>query len=879
MKKIVVGILAHVDSGKTSLSESLLYHSGAIKNIGRVDHKNAFLDTYDLEKDRGITIFSKQAVFEYNNTSFTLLDTPGHIDFSTEMERTLSVLDYAILVISGTDGVQSHTKTLWQLLKHYNIPTFIFVNKMDLPTANKDNILNELHDNLDDKCIDFCFYQDSDSFYENIAMCSNSLFDEYIDSGRISDSAISEHIRLREIFPCFFGSALKLEGTEFFLQSIDKFTLQPQYSDTFGARVFKISYDNQNSRLTFVKITGGSLKVKSILDSKTNEKCNQIRIYSGAKYILADEVFPGTICALTGLSSTKSGDVFGNEPPTKSAVIEPIMSYKIILPKGCDEHSALKQLKQLEDEDPQLGIKWNENLKEINVLIMGEVQLEILKNIAQNRFDLDIEFSTGSILYKETISNTVEGVGHYEPLKHYSEVHLLLEPLERGCGIILESVCKEDVLDRNWQRLVLTHLAEKEHLGVLTGSPITDIKITLLSGRAHIKHTEGGDFRQASYRAVRQGLMQAESVLLEPYYSFTITVPSENVGRAMTDIGQMGGTFSPPVTDKDMSILSGTVPVASINGYSNELYSYTKGRGKILCIFDGYDICHNPDEVINSINYDCERDTDNPSSSVFCFHGAGTVVNWNEVFNHMHIERCYKPDNQLSQELLTSSKTYNSKSNSERSTGFYDKELEEIMIREFGSMQSRLPASYQNSVSPKSSKEYVYKEKTKSDKPNYLLVDGYNVIYAWDELSELAKINLESARTKLMDILCNYQGFKHNNIILVFDAYKVKGNPGEIINYNNIHIVYTKEAETADMYIEKVTHDIAKKCNVTVATSDGLEQMIVIGQGANRISSRELLEEINATVKQSLSDYKSSAKHDRFSIEDKVYNAINEHQK
>ena len=845
MNRLVIGILAHVDSGKTTLSEGMLYTAGELRRLGRVDHGDAFLDTNEIERDRGITIFSKQAIMRFKDTEFTLLDTPGHVDFSTEMERTLSVLDYAILVISGTDGVQNHTETLWRLLKRYNVPVFLFINKMDL-NADHDAVMDELRYRFGDGCIDFGMDKTSDEFMDALAMCDEAIMNGFLENGSVKTSDIRNAIAKRNVFPCFFGSALKTEGVKEFLEGLELYTKRAIYDDNFGAQVFKISEDEQGARLTHMKITGGALKVKTQLTgnkkNEWSEKVNQIRIYSGAKYQTVDEALPGMVCAVTGLTQTYPGEGIGCAPDAKGAVLESVLTYRMELPEDIDVHTALTELRHLEDEDPQLHIIWNEQLQEIHVQVMGEVQLEVLQRVIADRFGFDVEFTHGSIAYKETIAAPVEGVGHYEPLRHYAEVHLLMEPAEKGSGMHFAVNCSEDALDRNWQRLILTHLKEKPHIGVLTGSPITDMKITLVAGRAHQKHTEGGDFRQATYRAVRQGLKMAQSVLLEPYYEFHLEVPTENVGRAMTDIQQMGGTFSSPETYGDMTIISGNAPVSTMRDYSKEVIGYTSGKGRLNCILSGYEPCHNADEVIAEIGYDSDTDLENPADSVFCSHGAGFVVKWNEVYNHMHLEGIrFDEDNEDDEETVR-----------QRAENYLDmvaddNELMQIFERTYGPV-TRKVSSYTVKKTASPQKKYG-KAKPLPQGPEYLLVDGYNIIFAWDELKEIARNSLEAARDRLIDILCNYQGFKQCELILVFDAYKVKGNTGSVEKIHNINVVYTKEAETADMYIEKTTHELGKKHRVRVATSDSLEQIIILAGGATRISADEFLHEVKSAEK------------------------------
>ena len=853
MENIVMGILAHVDAGKTTLSEGMLYLSGTVRKLGRVDHKDAFLDTYSLERDRGITIFSKQAVFSLGNRRINLLDTPGHVDFSAEMERTLQVLDYAVLVISGADGVQGHTETLWKLLKLYEIPTFIFINKMDQPGTDRESLLTELKERLDEGCIVFSKGKNVESL-EEIAMTDEAVLDYFMEHETVRNEDICRLIRERKIFPCYFGSALKLDGVQELLAGFEEYMKPFDGKKEFGARVFKISRDDKGERLTFLKVTGGKLVVKMPINKE--EKINQIRIYSGAKYEAVNEVEAGGVCAVTGLSSSYIGQGLGVEKGTAAPFLEPVLTYQMILPEGADTTKVLRELKQLEEEEPLLNIVWNPALEEIHVQLMGEVQTEILKTMIAERFHLDVEFGTGKIVNKETIKIPVVGVGHYEPLRHYAEVHLKMEPLEAGSGLVFDTDCSEDVLDRNWQRLILTHLQEREHPGVLTGAPITDMKITIVAGRAHLKHTEGGDFRQATYRAVRQGLKSAESVLLEPWYSFVLEVPSEQVGRAMSDIGQMNGSFEgPEAEDKQgMVRLTGTAPASEMRDYQREVWAYTKGRGRITLTLKGYEPCHNAEEVIEEIGYDSERDVDNPTGSVFCAHGAGFLVKWDEVPEYMHIKEDFlaeKPGIEQEEVMAVQMGNHCNYSGGYSSSYDDDPELLTIMEREFGSKQKerdRYSSYRKQTVSTPVRHTTVIKEN--EPKKEYLLVDGYNIIFAWEELNELAKASIDAARNKLMDILSNYQGFIGCTLILVFDAYKVKGNQGEVQKYHNIYVVYTKEAETADQYIEKTTHEIGRKYKVTVATSDALEQVIVMGQGAYRISARDFYEEVERTEKQ-----------------------------
>ena len=906
MKHITIGILAHVDAGKTTLSECMLYLSGRIRKLGRVDHKDAFLDTYELERERGITIFSKQAELETGNLGITLLDTPGHVDFSAEMERTLQVLDYAILVINGADGVQGHTRTLWGLLKRYQIPTFLFINKMDQVGTDKEKVLDDLQNRLDEACIDFT--ERSEEFFDSLAMCDEEAMEEYLESEKVEEDTIAEMIGMRKVYPCYFGSALKIEGVQEFMDGMadyieknEQWTEKGEHGKTeayrksdqktgrkdsgalnekdiseFGAKVYKISRDSSGSRLTHLKVTSGVLKVKDILNGyagkkssmnesdtsevsekstlgkegdRWEEKVNQIRIYSGEKYEMVQEVEAGMICAVTGLNYTYPGEGLGIEADSEAPALEPVLSYKIELPEGCDVHKMLENLRILEEEDPMLKIVWNEELGEIHAKLMGAVQIEILKSLIKDRFGVEVEFDTGNIVYKETIQNTVEGVGHFEPLRHYAEVHLKMEHGERGSGIVIGTDCSEDMLDKNWQRLILTHLLEKEHRGVLTGSVITDMKITLTAGRAHLKHTEGGDFRQATYRAVRQGLMQAESLLLEPYYDFQLEVPSGMIGRALTDIQRMNGEAGTPQTEGEMTTIEGYAPVAAMRDYQMEVNAYTRGQGHLTCTFRGYEPCRNAEEVIENIAYDPERDTENPTGSVFCSHGAGFNVSWDKVPEYMHLENQLEKERALEEAKRQSRQIERQAPRAARTPKVYskveEKELEEIFIRTYGKVERKgglTPQTYES--------EYAKKQRKKEEAvQEYLLVDGYNVIFAWEELKELAKVSIEAARDKLMDILCNYQGYKKCVLILVFDAYKVEGYTLEIQKYHNIHVVYTKEAETADQYIEKVVHHIGRKYHVTVVTSDGVEQVITMGQGGTRISSRDFLEEIEYTKK------------------------------
>ncbi len=849
MKKIVIGILAHVDSGKTTLSEALLYCSGNINKLGRVDHRDSFLDTFSLERDRGITIFSKQAVLKYSDVEFTLLDTPGHVDFSAETERTLQVLDYAVLVISATDGIQSHTQTLWKLLSKYNVPCFIFINKMDLESADKNRVLTELKTKFNDGCVNFGCSNKSE-VYENIALCDETLLDRYYENETLEKNDIINAVKNRKVFPCMFGSALKLAGIEEFLKCLYDYTQMPEYENEFAGKVYKISED-KGQRLTFLKVTGGNLKVKEILQSdknQGNEKINQIRIYSGEKFSTADEVPSGTVCAVTGITFTRPGDGLGKEKNTVLPVLEPVLTYRLELPENIDAHIALDKMKILENEDPQLKVVWNERLGEIQIQLMGDIQLEILQSILAERFGINATFGKGNIIYKETIADTVEGIGHFEPLRHYAEVHLIMKPAKRDSGIIFRTDCKEDLLDKNWQRLILTHLYEKTHIGVLTGSPVTDMEITLVSGKAHAKHTEGGDFRQATYRAVRQGMRSANCILLEPVYEFTLEVPTENIGRAMTDIQRMFGNFNTPENIGDFSVISGTAPVSEMYDYSKEVMQYTHGKGKLMCSLKGYEPCHNTEEVIADIGYDCDSDTDNPADSVFCSHGAGYIVKWNEVKSHMHLPSALSAPK--SDYTDNDAKKAFSKSGNNDNLFALDKELMQIFEQTYGPIKNRNYPNQNHFTFTKSSDKNTETKKYKSarspryDGSEYLLVDGYNVIFSWDNLKKSAQDNIEGARNTLINILCNYQGYKKCEVILVFDAYKVKGNTREVEKINNINIVYTKEAETADMYIEKTSHKLAKNNKVRVVTSDALEQLIILGGGALRVSSREFLFEV-----------------------------------
>ena len=880
MKKLVIGILAHVDAGKTTLSEGLLYLCGGIRKIGRVDHGDAFLDTYELEKERGITIFSKQALLKTDDMEVSLLDTPGHVDFSAEMERTLQVLDYAILVINGMDGVQSHTMTLWRLLERYQIPTFLFVNKMDQQGTDHDALLADLKNHLHENCVDFGKTEGAEEGFsseqmENIAVCDEKLLEKYLETGEVTVAESAALIAQRKVFPCFFGSALKMEGVEEFLNGLRTYTKEPKHRETFGAKVFKIARDEQGNRLTYMKITGGSLKVKTLLssegagqslpgrkveESSWEEKVDQIRLYSGAKYETTQEAEAGLVCAVTGLTKTYPGEGLGAESESELPVLEPVLNYQIILPDDCEPHQMLQKLRMLEEEEPQLHILWDSQLGEIHAQLMGEVQIEVLKSLIEERFGIQVEFGTGNIVYKETIAGAVEGVGHFEPLRHYAEVHLLMEPGERGSGLQFETRCSEDDLDRNWQRLVLTHLEEKVHRGVLTGAAITDMKITLVAGRAHNKHTEGGDFRQATYRALRQGLMEASCILLEPWYTFRLEVPEASIGRAMTDIEKRCGTCVIEENRQGQAVLTGQAPVAAMRGYQAEVMSYTRGQGRLACALKGYEPCHNSREIIGQTGYDPERDTENPTGSVFCAHGAGFVVSWDQVKEYMHVDSGLVIESPDGEEMEGERNPFSGRHPGQSSAGQEESsevwlgtdEIDAILERTFyansrdksarkgypgKSRGSRSAAAYSGPVTRTYQKQEARQE--------YLLVDGYNIIFAWEELRELAQDNMDGARGRLMDLLCNYQAIRKCCLMVVFDAYRVAGHATEVSEYHNIQVVYTKEAETADQYIEKFAHENARRFDVSVATSDGVEQVIILGQGCRLISARELKEELD----------------------------------
>ena len=895
-KKVVLGILAHVDAGKTTLAEGILYLSGKLRKLGRVDHKDAFLDTYELERARGITIFSKQALVTLGDLEVTLLDTPGHVDFSAEMERTLQVLDMAILVISGADGVQGHVETLWRLLKRYRVPVFLFINKMDQAGTDAVRLLHEVQERLDERCVDFGRTGQDGDWLENLAMCQEGLMEEYLESGRIGLESVRRAIAHREVFPCFFGSALKLTGVVEFLEGIQTYLEVPgrgtegkhsspvglqkgngdmggKSAESFGARVYKISRDSQGNRMTHMKITGGSLHVKSLVNG---EKVNQIRVYNGASYQTADEAEEGMVCAILGPEATYSGQGLGFEREGALPLLEPVLTYQIQLPRDQDVVEALGWLRQLEEEIPELHIVWKETLREIHAQVMGEVQMEVLKSLILERFGLDVTFGSGSIVYKETIAAPVEGIGHFEPLRHYAEVHLLMEPGERGSGLQFGSSCSEDVLDRNWQRLILTHLEERQHVGVLTGAEITDMRITLVAGRAHLKHTEGGDFRQATYRAVRQGLMKASCVLLEPVYEFTLEVPTEAVGRAMTDVQKMQGSFESPITEGEVAFLKGKAPVVNMRGYQKEVVSYTHGRGRLTCVLAGYEPCHNQEEIVERLGYDPEADLDNPVGSVFCAHGAGFLVSWDQVDAFAHVDSGLRLEKHRKDKELPNGKNFPggerfSIGAEHRSVAAEEAELEEIFTRTYGPIKRDRNLFQRNRgqellesggtarkrEETTSGSPYVSYRSGAEKKEEYLLVDGYNIIFAWEDLRELSQVSIDGARTRLMDLLSNYQGFRKNTVILVFDAYKVKGNPGSVEKYHNIYVVYTKEAETADQYIEKTVNRIARKYQVTVATSDALEQVIIWGQGAIRMSApglREEIQNVNGQILEILSE-------------------------
>ncbi len=844
MKRITIGVLAHVDSGKTTLSEGLLFASGALRRLGRVDHGDAFLDTDALERERGITIFAKQAMLTAGETEITLLDTPGHVDFSAEMERTLSVLDYAVLVISGSDGVQSHTRTLWRLLERYSVPTFLFINKMDLAGANEGALMAQLTAALSAECVDFSAPVSERD--EALALCGETALEQMLERGAVTDDCIADMVEQRMVYPCFFGSALKMQGVEELLAALGRFTIEPNYPDAFGARIFKISRDAQGARLTWLKVTGGTLRVKAPLTydaqgKSYSEKADQLRLYSGVRFRPLEEAGAGSVVAVTGLSRSYVGLGLGAEAEAQAPLLQPVLTYQLILPDGADAHSALKKLRELEEEDPMLRIVWDEQHGQIHVQLMGKIQLEILRRLISDRFGLDVSFGEGSIVYRETIAAPVLGIGHFEPLRHYAEVQLLMEPLPRGAGIRLASAVATDALDLNWQRLIFTHLLEREHAGVLTGSPLTDVKFTLVAGRAHLKHTEGGDFRQATYRAVRQGLMQAESVLLEPYYDFRLEVPPECVGRAMTDLQNMGGTVEPPQSEGESTVLTGCAPVRGMRDYFESVASYTRGRGQLSCTVHGYEACQDQDAVAAAIGYDAERDTDNPSSSVFCGHGGSVTIPWDEVAQHVHCDSGIR--------LGTEEAEQEEAPLPRRGVGALgayaeDKELQSIFERTYGRVERR---AFEPARKPaRTSLSDHYQVTLQTADTEYLLVDGYNIIFAWDELAALAAQDIAAARSALIDILANYQGFRKCRVIAVFDAYKVKGNPGSVQTVHGVKVVYTKEAETADTYIERATYELRRERRVRVATSDGPEQVIILGHGALRVSARAFHAEVEA---------------------------------
>jgi small GTP-binding protein len=847
VKKVTIGITAHVDSGKTTLAEAILFKSGSIRKLGRVDNGDSALDTNSIERERGITIFSAQAEFKTQNTLFTLLDTPGHVDFSAETERTMCVLDYAVLVISGTDGVQSHTSTLWKLLRKYEVPVFIFVNKMDLIGADKSYIVKNLRSRLSENCVDFS--GSDDEICENTATCCEKLMDKYLSDGKLSDNDIAYAIKTRQVFPCFFGSALKMEGIEEFINILDRYTAASEYPDTFGAKVYKISYDPKGSRLTHLKITGGQLKMReeiSYIDQNGENisgKVSSIRFYSGEKFRTADVIESGEVCAVTGLVGTYAGQGLGVAQNSDKAFLEPVMTYRIVLPKEKNVYDALKEMRMLEDEDPQLHIIWNEQNREIHVQLMGSIQLAVLTKLISDKFGYEVSFIDGAVTYKETIKAPVEGVGHYEPLKHYAEAHILLEPLPRGSGLQFDTVCSEDDLDRNWQRLILTHLTEKTYIGVLTGSPITDMKLTLVAGKAHLKHTEGGDFRQATYRAVRQGLRMAESVLLEPYYSYELEIPTENVGRAISDLQHMCADFDTPQNLGEMSVIKGSAPVSEINNYQTDVIAYTHGKGRISFALDGYRECHCTEDIMKQFAYDCDSDLENSTDSIFCSHGAGYAVKWNEVYEHMHLPLTIDEtddSSDIKEDKVSKAARFVEKAVS-------DEELMAIFEMTYGKIDRDPVKAFKKTRSVDIDDKKV--RLPKYEGPDYLLVDGYNIIFAWDDLKKIAEDNLDAARGELVHRMCNYQGYAGCELILVFDAYKVKGRHRDIEKYCNINIVYTKESETADTYIEKVSHELSKSHRVRVATSDGVEQMIILGNGAMRISATEFRKRCDAAEK------------------------------
>ncbi len=839
MKRIVIGILAHVDAGKTTLSEAVLYLAGALKKLGRVDHRDAFLDTFEIERERGITVFSKQAEFSLRDTEVTLLDTPGHVDFSAEAERALQVLDYAVLVVSGTDGVQSHTLTLWKLFEHYHIPVMVFVNKMDISGADRETVMSELTERLSGSCVDMSGGLNDEDVKENLAVKDDDLLEKLLETGDITAEDAAKLFSKRKAFPCFFGSALKLEGVETLLEALERYTVQPDYGTEFGAKVYKIARDAQDNRLTYMKVTGGRLRVRDALygveEGGWQEKVSQLRIYSGGKFRTTDEVSPGTVCAAIGLTHTRPGSGLGAESTMTDPVLEPVLTYRLLLPDGCDAHKMLQNMRRLEEEDPQLKVTWQAETGTIQVLLMGAIQLEILTRLIEDRFKVKVGFDEGSIVYKETIAAPVLGIGHFEPLRHYAEVQLLIEPGERGSGLRFSTACPLDVLDLNWQRLILTHLAEKRHKGVLTGAGVTDLTITLLTGRAHKKHTEGGDFREATYRAVRNGLMQAENLLLEPYYRFCLEIPENLVGRAMSDIQRMDGSFEPPESVNGYAVLKGIAPVSTMRSYRTEVAAYTKGEGRLSCVPDGYRECHNAEEVIERSGYDPERDTENSPDSVFCSHGAGIIVKWDEVFERAHMDSGLKAGKSEPETQDVNSK--------KRPPVFDDEaEIKAIFERTYGPVKNRGYEAFRQSRKKSAVLEQLYVTRVRED--DYLLVDGYNIIFSWDELKKLAAIDIDAAREVLINTLSNYRSIRKCHLILVFDAYKVKGGVRSTEKRHGLDIVYTREAETADMYIEQASYDLSKKHRVRVATSDGMEQLIILGHGSERLSATELKWEV-----------------------------------
>ncbi len=924
-KHICTGLLAHVDAGKTTLSEALLYLGGAIRRQGRVDSGDAFLDHFALERERGITIFSKQAAFWWKDMQVTLLDTPGHVDFSAEMERTLQVLDAAVLVISGADGVQGHTRTLWYLLKRYGIPVFLFVNKMDQNGTDREALLAELKERLDPACVDFSrggFGDWDEAFYEEAAVCDEEALEQFLEEGRVSEEKLASLVRERKLFPCFFGSALKGFGVEELLEGLYAYGSPAARTEGFGARVFKIARDSQGNRLTYMKITGGSLKVKTVLSGggtgekegaekeaalcvpAWSEKVNQIRFYSGLKYELAEEAEAGSICAVTGLTQTRPGEGLGVEAASIVPLLQPVLSYQIKLPPECEAASFLPRLRQLEEEEPELHIVWNEELQEIHAQVMGEVQTEILRSMIRERYGVDVEFGTGNIVYKETIVSPVEGVGHFEPLRHYAEVHLLLEPGAPGSGLQFASLCSQDMLEQSWQRLVLTHLMEKEHRGVLTGAPVTDMKITLLSGRAHLKHTEGGDFRQATYRAVRQGLMQADCVLLEPWYEFRLEIPEQSVGRAMTDIEKMGGTFQPPQMERGTAVLTGTAPVSSMRDYQREVTAYSRGHGRLFCTLKGYEPCHNTAEVMEQAGYEPLRDLENTPDSVFCAHGAGFVVPWDRVPDYMHLPAAdlaqWNRNRAEGGELCSENEGFGSQTSrgtegsiSRREEGRREEawvgteEIDQILERTYHANRRDKDAPgkggwnrrYTPPSAPHPPAAREWKPSAAPRREKYLLVDGYNIIFAWEDLKDLAERNVDGARGKLLDVMSKYRGTAGCEIIVVFDAYRVQGHQTETMDYHNIHVVYTREAETADQYIEKFTHENGKKYDITVATSDGLEQIIIRGAGSRLLSARDLLEEVRRSEAAVRADYLENQRQERRFLLDGISEEVQEQLK